>query len=148
MLRGAVTSTANAIQTQLRFRSTDGTPGMRAFSDAWHDTALGPTVVLVKSGSFIFGGFAADSWNLYVRAGRVAQGIVEHSDGCRAEAKFMSEQGLALVLAFVFVSMSPQAPWWFVLFFLPFSSSSYLSVSVSCVSLPPPPSPSLPRQRR
>ena len=53
------------MQTHLRFRSTDlSTPNIKSFIDSVHDSSLPPTVVLVKSGPYIFGGFAADSWTL------------------------------------------------------------------------------------
>jgi hypothetical protein len=51
--------------TNLLFRSSDlATPNMKVFVDSFHDRVLPSTVVLVKSGSHIFGGYAHDSWTL------------------------------------------------------------------------------------
>ena len=49
--------------TQLLYRSSDyPSPNMASFIDRYRDAVLPPTVVLVRSGQFVFGGYAAESW--------------------------------------------------------------------------------------
>jgi hypothetical protein len=51
------------METHLLYRSTDyPSPNIRDFAERFRDASLPPTVILVKSGSFVFGGYAADSW--------------------------------------------------------------------------------------
>lgn len=61
----AVNAGGTSSSMHMLYRSTDyATPNIRDFVDRFKDVALPGTVILVKSGPFVFGGYAAESWIL------------------------------------------------------------------------------------
>ena len=67
MSLAAVTPDGQSSNTHLLYRSSDfAAPNIQDFVDAHRDASLAATVVLVRAGSYIFGGYAAESWILYV----------------------------------------------------------------------------------